>query len=151
MNTKFVLGLPKAKQVGLEHVKKTQGGVSAGVRNPPPPGMSMLTDSMVFLKASLTLLTEHTVFCRKFNQSSQFFLSFWVKVVGYAGKYFFKCIFGQILVHFMGILSIFTCTFHIRCFITNLVLPKITHCLPKFTFCKTAADMQAPALAARTI
>ena len=49
MDTKFVFRLPTAQQVGLEHAKKPYGGVSAGLRTPPPPlGKSMLTDSMFF-------------------------------------------------------------------------------------------------------
>ena len=45
------MGLYRAKQISLEHAtKKTLAGVSADSQTTPPPlGVSMLTDSMVFL------------------------------------------------------------------------------------------------------
>ena len=49
VNTKFVLWLPRAKQIGLEHRKKQPKKVWALTHWPPPLGMSMLTDSMFFL------------------------------------------------------------------------------------------------------
>ena len=55
MNTKCVLGLPRANQVGLEHAKKKPKEVGALARGPPLLGMSMLTDlTGFFFKASLT-------------------------------------------------------------------------------------------------
>ena len=60
MNTKFVAGIPRAKQVGLEHAKKNLRRCELWLEDPPPLGMSMLRDSMVFFwKASLNhLLTK---------------------------------------------------------------------------------------------
>ena len=57
VNTKFVLELPRVKQVRLEHAKTLRRCERWLVDPPPPPplGMTMLTDSLVFfLKASLT-------------------------------------------------------------------------------------------------
>ena len=53
VNTKFVLGLPRAKQVDLEH-KKNLRRCERWLADPPPLGMSMLTDSTFFWKPSLT-------------------------------------------------------------------------------------------------
>ena len=55
MNTKFVLGLPRAKQVGLDHAKKNLRRCERWLKDPPPLlGMSMLTDSLVlFLRLPL--------------------------------------------------------------------------------------------------
>ena len=44
VNTKFVLGLPRAKQLGLEHCQKKIRTVT-----PPLSGMIMITVSMVIL------------------------------------------------------------------------------------------------------
>ena len=59
VNTKFVLGLPRAKQLGLEHCKKNLRDCDHHRRPPPPSpllGMIMITDSMViFLMASLSV------------------------------------------------------------------------------------------------
>ena len=47
MNTKLVLGLNRAKQLGIK--EKTQAGVIATRRPPRPlPGMIMITDSKFF-------------------------------------------------------------------------------------------------------
>ena len=52
MNTKFVLGLPQTKQVGLEHAKNLKR-CERWLADPPPLGISKLTDSMFFFYAFL--------------------------------------------------------------------------------------------------
>ena len=66
MNTKFVLGLPRANQVGLEHAKKRLRRCERWLEDPPPPlGMSMLTDSTVSFFEGFP------------KQFSDFFWQFW--------------------------------------------------------------------------
>ena len=50
-NTNFVLGLPRAKQVGLEHGKKKLEGVATLISDPPPTSFttfSIFSSSLMF-------------------------------------------------------------------------------------------------------
>ena len=51
MNTKFVLGLNRPKQLGLEHLQKNLRGCDHHPRI-PLPGMVLITDSMFFFTPS---------------------------------------------------------------------------------------------------
>ena len=53
MNTKFVLGLPRANQVGLEHAKKNLRRCERWLAEPPPPGYEHAHGFNVFKASAL--------------------------------------------------------------------------------------------------
>ena len=59
MNTKFVAGIPRAKQVGLEHAKKNLRRCELWLEDPPPGYEHAQGFNGFFWKASLNhLLTK---------------------------------------------------------------------------------------------
>ena len=49
VTTKYVLGLPEATHIGLEHDKKKPKDYDHQPADPPPSGLTAVKDSMVFI------------------------------------------------------------------------------------------------------
>ena len=91
-----------------------------------------ILDGVKFSRVWVKLVTEHTVFCRKFYSLSEFIISL-VKVQGNVGNITFKVFFCELMVYYKCILIILSIFFVVFCglryFVANLILPKITHFL----------------------